>query len=204
MYKKVCCTCKVAFLLIRPIVVFHHPSCLRRLALHSFILQVVWANHKYYRELRFQPWLKIYIILKELHGLYASAIEKKRVSHSYRACVRPRVFILLLFAWMHLTTRKSELYFPFLTLRTCYSSCVVFEQSRKKTPSIRQSCQNKLLKHFVSIQITVTSTHVEGFDPVSCGLLFWKEIEKKFLYHPSFRRFSRKPFLVKIVSFESL
>ena len=126
---------------------------------------------------------------------------KKRVSHSYRACVRPRVFILLLFAWMHLTTRKSELYFPFLTLRTCYSSCVVFEQSRKKTPSIRQSCQNKLLKHFVSIQITVTSTHVEGFDPVSCGLLFWKEIEKKFLYHPSFRRFSRKLFLVKIVSF---
>ena len=32
MYKKVCCTCKVAFLLIRPIVVFFHRSrCLRRL-----------------------------------------------------------------------------------------------------------------------------------------------------------------------------
>ena len=32
--KKVCCTCKVSFLLIRPI--FFHPSrCLHRLALHS-------------------------------------------------------------------------------------------------------------------------------------------------------------------------
>ena len=28
MYKKVCCTCKVAFSLIRPIVVFHHSPTL--------------------------------------------------------------------------------------------------------------------------------------------------------------------------------
>ena len=33
--KKVCCTCKVAFVLIRPI--FYHSHCLRRLALHDFI-----------------------------------------------------------------------------------------------------------------------------------------------------------------------
>ena len=32
------------------------------------------------------------------------------------------------------------------------------------------------------MQTTVISTHVEGFDPVSCGLLFWKEREKKFLH----------------------
>ena len=38
MYKKVCCTCKVAFLLITPIVVFTVlRRCLRRLALHDFI-----------------------------------------------------------------------------------------------------------------------------------------------------------------------
>ena len=36
--KKVCCTCKVAFLLIRPIVFFFYRSrCLRRLALYDFI-----------------------------------------------------------------------------------------------------------------------------------------------------------------------
>ena len=35
MYKKLCCTCKVAFVLIRPI--FHRSWCLRRLALHDFI-----------------------------------------------------------------------------------------------------------------------------------------------------------------------
>ena len=36
--KKVCCTCKVAFLLIRPIVVFTVlRRCPRRLALHYFI-----------------------------------------------------------------------------------------------------------------------------------------------------------------------
>ena len=66
-----------------------------------------------------------------------------------------------------------------------------------------QSCQNKLLKHFLSMQITVTSTHVEGFDPVSCGLLFWKEIEKKFLHHSSFCGFPSKPFVIKIVSLET-
>ena len=53
------------------------------------------------------------------------------------------------------------------------------------------------------MQITVTSTHVEGFDPVSCGLLFWKEREKKSLHRSSFCRFSSKPFLIKIVSLES-
>ena len=35
--KKVCCTCKVAFLLIRPIVFFYRSRCLRRLALYDFI-----------------------------------------------------------------------------------------------------------------------------------------------------------------------
>ena len=36
--KRVCCTCKVAFLLIRPIAVFFYRSrCLRRLALYDFI-----------------------------------------------------------------------------------------------------------------------------------------------------------------------
>ena len=39
--KKVCCTCKVAFLLIRPIVVF------------SPFSGVVWTNYKYHRELCF-------------------------------------------------------------------------------------------------------------------------------------------------------
>ena len=39
MYKKMCYTCKVAFLLIRPIVFFTVlRRCLRRLALHDFIL----------------------------------------------------------------------------------------------------------------------------------------------------------------------
>ena len=37
MYKKVCCTCKVAFLLIRPIVVFSPFSLPLPLALHDFI-----------------------------------------------------------------------------------------------------------------------------------------------------------------------
>ena len=35
--KKVCCTCKVAFLLIRSIVFFYRSRCLRRLALYDFI-----------------------------------------------------------------------------------------------------------------------------------------------------------------------
>ena len=62
MYKKVCCTCKVAFLLIRPIVVFHRfRCCLRRLSLNDFI--VVWTNCKYYRELHFWPWLNLCINL---------------------------------------------------------------------------------------------------------------------------------------------
>ena len=60
--KKVYCTCKVAFLLIRPIVVFHRSRCcLRRLSLNDFI--VVWTNHKYYRELHFWPWLNLCINL---------------------------------------------------------------------------------------------------------------------------------------------
>ena len=83
---------------------------------------------------------------------------------------------------MRLNARGSELHFSFLTLRKCYSSCSVFEQSRKKTPFIRKSCEKKLLKHFLSMQTTVISTHVESFDPVSCGLLFWKEREKKSLH----------------------
>ena len=53
MYKKVCCTCKVAFLLIRPIVVFSPFSLPSLLAEHYMILHYVWANYKYYRELRF-------------------------------------------------------------------------------------------------------------------------------------------------------
>ena len=36
--KKSVLKCKVVFLLIRPIVVFHLSRCLRRLALHDFIL----------------------------------------------------------------------------------------------------------------------------------------------------------------------
>ena len=60
--KKVCCTCKVAFLLIRPIAVFpvlRRCSC--RLALHDFIfcLNEVYIII-YYRELRFQPWLNLW------------------------------------------------------------------------------------------------------------------------------------------------
>ena len=32
------------------------------------------------------------------------------------------------------------------------------------------------------MQVTVISTHIEGFDPVSCGLLFWgKQKERKML-----------------------
>ena len=37
---------------------FHRSRCLRHLALHDFINYFVWANYKYYRELRFSPWLK--------------------------------------------------------------------------------------------------------------------------------------------------
>ena len=50
------CTWKVPFLLIRPIVVFH-----RSPALPSPILYFVWAKYNYYRELRFQRWLNLYI-----------------------------------------------------------------------------------------------------------------------------------------------
>ena len=35
--------------------------CLRRLAFHDFIF--FWTNYKYYRELRFQPWLNLCINL---------------------------------------------------------------------------------------------------------------------------------------------
>ena len=52
---------KLLFLLIRPIVVFHHSErrCLRRLALQDLIF--FGANYKYYRQLRFNPWLNLYI-----------------------------------------------------------------------------------------------------------------------------------------------
>ena len=51
--KKVCCTCKVAFLLIRPIVVFSPFSGIVFAAKHYTILYFVWTNYKYYWELRF-------------------------------------------------------------------------------------------------------------------------------------------------------
>ena len=35
--KKACCTCKVGFLLIRPIVVFYRSRCLRHSALYDFL-----------------------------------------------------------------------------------------------------------------------------------------------------------------------
>ena len=51
--KKVCCTCKVAFLLIRPIVVFHRsPALPSSLSITLFYI-FVWTNYKYYWELRF-------------------------------------------------------------------------------------------------------------------------------------------------------
>ena len=56
-----CCTCKVAFLLIRPTVVFHRSPAL------PSPLSIIWfyilfeKNYKYYRELRFWPWLNLYI-----------------------------------------------------------------------------------------------------------------------------------------------
>ena len=63
MYKKVCCTCKVAFLLIRPIVVFNVngralPSPLSITPFYILFEQTI----KYYRELRFLRLLKIYIL----------------------------------------------------------------------------------------------------------------------------------------------
>ena len=57
-----CCTCNVAFLLIRLIVtiVFHRSSLLCRLALITLFFYFVWTN--YYREIRFLPWLNLYIL----------------------------------------------------------------------------------------------------------------------------------------------
>ena len=60
--QKKCAARAKLFLLIRPIVVFHH-----FLALHAFtaqhytILYFVCTNSKYYRELCFQPWLNLCI-----------------------------------------------------------------------------------------------------------------------------------------------
>ena len=63
------------------------------------------------------------------------------------------------------------------------------------------------------MQVTVISTHIEGFDPVSCGLLFWgKQKERKSydnnskteVHHSIFSRISSKPFLVNELSIESL
>ena len=65
MCKKVFCTCKVVvfFLLIRP-VVFCCSRCRRRLVLHDFVFCLNKVQVYYYRELRFQPWLNLYIISK--------------------------------------------------------------------------------------------------------------------------------------------
>ena len=64
MCKKVFCTCKVVFfLLIRPIV-FCCSRCRRRLALHDFVFCLSKLQVYYYRELRFQPWLNLYILSK--------------------------------------------------------------------------------------------------------------------------------------------
>ena len=59
--KKVCCTCKVALLLIRPIVVFTVLGGVAFAAQHHTISYFVSTPNKYYRELRFQPWLNPYI-----------------------------------------------------------------------------------------------------------------------------------------------
>ena len=29
------------------------------------------------------------------------------------------------------------------------------------------------------MQVMVISTHIEGFDPISCGLLFWRKVKRK-------------------------
>ena len=58
--KKVCCKCKVAFLLIRHIVVFHRSPALPSPL--SITRLYILCERKYYRELRFEPWLNLYII----------------------------------------------------------------------------------------------------------------------------------------------
>ena len=60
--------------------------------------------------------------------------------------------------------------------------------------------------------VIVISTHIEGFDPVSCGLLFWGKQKRGKSYennsenegHSIFSRISSKPFLVIELSIESL
>ena len=63
MYKKVCCTCKVAFLPIRPIVVFSpfsFPSQLSITRLYILFSKLYWNIINW--ELRFYPWINLYII----------------------------------------------------------------------------------------------------------------------------------------------
>ena len=59
--KKVCCTCKVVFLLNRPIYCCFFTILVAFAAQHNMILYFVRANYKYYRELHPQPWLNLYI-----------------------------------------------------------------------------------------------------------------------------------------------
>ena len=62
--QKVCCTCRVAFSLIRPIVVFFLPfSLLLPPSITRFFILFEQTININYRELRFEPWLNLYITL---------------------------------------------------------------------------------------------------------------------------------------------
>ena len=61
--QKVCCTCRVAFSLIRPIVVFLPSSLLLPPSVTRFFILFEQTININYRELRFEPWLNPYITL---------------------------------------------------------------------------------------------------------------------------------------------
>ena len=59
--QKVCCTCGVAFSLIRPRVVFLPFSLLLPPIITRFFILFEQTINNNYRELRFEPWLNLYI-----------------------------------------------------------------------------------------------------------------------------------------------
>ena len=61
--QKVCCTCGVAFSLIRPLVVFLPFSLLLPPIITRFFILFEQTININYRELRFEPWLNLYITL---------------------------------------------------------------------------------------------------------------------------------------------
>ena len=61
--QKVCCTCRVAFSLIRPIVVFLPFSLLLPPRITQFFILFEQTININYREIRFEPWLNLYISL---------------------------------------------------------------------------------------------------------------------------------------------